>query len=332
VVAVSLVFDAVQAKATAMLAGLKVGMPPGDERLADELQRRQDSFIALERKPDRKSLDADQLKRLQAALSETRLQIYADRASALSMYADPATLGLPESAAEAGTPPSEARMFGWQWRFWAIEDVVRALADANSKDRSVIEAPVKRILSISVAEEAAKPKPPAGLGGEAEAPPAEGVPADGSVPPDGAIVAEAAAPALPPIDLKAAVPYDFSRSMTGRVPNPLYDVRMVSLRMVVATSRLPEVMNAISRRNFMTVTDMAVRPADAFEAADLGFIYGPDQVSEVTMRIETVWLKSWLARLMPAEMQKAKGTDGRTSDDPPPSAPDAAPEDAAPSA
>jgi hypothetical protein len=188
-----------------MLADLKVGMPPGDERLADELQRRQDSFIALERKPDRKSLDADQLKRLQTALSETRLQIYADRASALSMYADPATLGLPESAAEAGTPPSESRMFGWQWRLWAIEDVVRALADANSKDRSVIEAPVKRILSISVAEEAAKPKPPAGLGGEAEAPPAEGVPADGSVPPDGAIVAEAAAPALPPIDLKAAV-------------------------------------------------------------------------------------------------------------------------------
>ncbi|MFM8642937.1 MAG: hypothetical protein ACKOEP_08910, partial [Phycisphaerales bacterium] len=74
------VFDAVQAKATAMLADLKVGMPPGDERLADELQRRQDSFIALERKPDRKSLDADQLKRLQTALSETRLQIYADRA------------------------------------------------------------------------------------------------------------------------------------------------------------------------------------------------------------------------------------------------------------
>jgi hypothetical protein len=77
---------------------------------------------------------------------------------------------------------------------------------------------------------------------------------------------------------------------------------------------------------------MSIRPADAFEAADLGFIYGPDQVSEVMMRIETVWLKSWLARLMPAELQKSKGTDGRTSDDPPPAAPDAAPADAAPSA
>lgn len=106
--------------------------------------------------------------------------------------------------------------------------------------------------------------------------------------------------------------------MTGRVSNPLYDVRHASVRLVVASSALPEVLNAISRVNFMTVTSVDLRPADAFDAADSGFIYGAQPVSEVRLTVESLWLRQWLARMMPAEMQARKGTDGRTVDDPPP--------------
>jgi hypothetical protein len=312
------VFDAVRARATAVLKELKVLAPPGDDRLIDDLQRRQDAFIAAERKTDRKSLDADQLKRLQSSLAETRLQLYADTAGSASFYGDLGALDLPGSAGEAGSPPSEPRMFEWQWRLWVQEDVLRALADANTGSRSVIEAPVKRIVSIAVGPDMAMKRagPAEGEGGEA--PPAEG--GDGSVPPaDGAAPSEPGlappAPSYPPIDLKAPVEYDFSRTFTGRVSNALYDVRNVTLRVVVSTSRMPALLNALAKRNFMTVIGMEVRPADAFDAADLGYIYGAEPVSEVTMVVETVWLKSWLARLMPPEMQKAKGTDGKTSDD-----------------
>lgn len=302
------VYAAVVAQAEKDLKRVRAGMPPSDEGLLDQLQRAQDQFIATERKPDRKSLNAEQIELLRKKLVEKRLQLYTDAATGISFYADIADIGLPGSSEEAGTPPSEARMFHWQWRLWIIEDVLDALASANAKAKSVADAPVKRLIALSVRDEAA-PKATA-PSGEA-APPAEGAPAEGAPPPP------AEAVAYPPIDLKAPVTYDFAKTMTGRVSNSLYDVRLATLRVVVATERIPEVLDAIARQNLMTVVNLDVRPADAFEAADEGFIYGPRPVSELRLTIESLWMRPWIARLMPAELQKQKGTDGRTSDDPP---------------
>lgn len=193
--------------------------------------------------------------------------------------------------------------------------MLNAINAANKPYRSVVDAPVKRVLSISVKEDIL-PKVAAPVA-------TEEVPAEGSTPPaDGAAVA-AAAPelALPPLDPKAVVSYDFAKSMTGRVSNSMYDVRFATVRLVVATSMIPEVLNAIARQNFMTVITMDVRPTDAFEAADEGYIYGAAPVSELRLTIESVWLRPWLAKLMPRELQTLKGTDGRTTDDPAPSAP-----------
>lgn len=303
------VYGAVIVQAEKDLKRVRAGMPPSDEGLLDQLQRSQDQFIATERKPDRKSLNAEQIELLRKKLVEKRLQLYTDAASGISFYADIADIGLPGSSEEAGSPPSEARMFHWQWRLWIIEDVLDALAAANAKSKSVADAPVKRLIALSVRDEAA-PKA-AAPGGEA-APPAEGAPAEGAP----AAAAEAAA--YPPIDLKAPVTYDFAKTITGRVSNPLYDVRLATLQVVVATERIPEVLDAIARQNLMTVVNLDVRPADAFEAADGGFIYGPRPVSELRLTIESLWMRPWIARLMPAELQKQKGTDGRTADDPPP--------------
>ena len=309
------VFDAVQARAAADLKEARAGKPPTDQSLIDQLQRRQDQFIAAERKADRKSLNEEQLGRLQRSLVDKRLQLYADAAANTSFYADIADIGVPALPTEAGTPPSETKMFLWQWRLWVIEDVLNAIATANKPYRSVVDAPVKRVLSISVKEDILpKVVAPAAT---------EEVPAEGSTPPaDGAAVA-AAAPelALPPLDPKAVVAYDFAKSMTGRVSNSMYDVRFATVRLVVATSMIPEVLNAIARQNFMTVISMDVRPTDAFEAADEGYIYGAAPVSELRLTLESVWLRPWLAKLMPRELQTLKGTDGRTTDDPAPSAP-----------
>ena len=316
------VFDAVQARAMIDLKEARAGKPPTDQSLIDQLQRRQDQFIAAERKADRKSLNEEQLARLQRSLVDKRLQLYADAAANTSFYADIADIGLPASATEAGTPPSETKMFLWQWRLWVIEDVLNAITSANKPYRGVVDAPVKRILSIAVREDILpKVVAPAAT---------EEVPAEGSTPPadgstDPAAAAAASAPALPPLDPKSAVAYDFAKSMTGRVSNSMYDVRFATVRLVVATSMIPEVLNAIARQNFMTVIAMDVRPTDAFEAADEGFIYGAAPVSEVRLTIESIWLRPWIAKLMPRELQALKGTDGRTTDDAPVGAPAAEP-------
>jgi hypothetical protein len=300
------VFDAVRAHAAAVLKDVHAGVPPTDESLTDQLQRRQDQFIATLRKAERKALSDDEQQQLKNELRDKRLQLYADAASGLSFYADIDTLGLPGSPMEAGTPPSETSLFLWQWREWIIEDILRAAAAANKPYRSVVDAPVKRVLSIAVTEDVL-PKIAAPVG-EAPADP-------GAAPAADAVAAPPAA--IPPIDVKAPVPYDFAKSMTGRVSNNLYDVRVATVRMVVASSMLPEVLNAIARQNFMTVTSLEVAAADAFAAADEGFMYGGKPVCEIKLKVESIWLRRWLAKLMPKELRDRKGTDGRTTDDPP---------------
>jgi hypothetical protein len=308
------VFDAVYAHAAAVLKDVRAGMPPSDESLTEQLQRRQDQFIATLRKADRKSLSEDERQQLKNELRDKRLQLYADAAVNLSFYADIDTIGLPGSPMEAGSPPSETSLFLWQWREWIIEDILRAAASANKPYRSVSDAPVKRVLSIAVREDVL-PKVAA---------PAADAPADGSAAPAGD---GAAAPpvSIPPIDMKAPVAYDFAKSMTGRVSNNLYDVRTATVRMVVASSMLPEVLNAIARQNFMTVTGLEVASADAFAAADSGFVYGGKPVCEIKLTLESIWMRPWLAKLMPKELRERKGTDGSTTDDPPPEVPAAAP-------
>jgi hypothetical protein len=307
------VFDAVRAQAAGVLKEVRAGMPPSDESLTEQLQRRQDQFIATLRKADRKSLSEDELQQLKNELRDKRLQLYADSAANFSFYADINTIGLPGSPMEAGSPPSETNLFLWQWREWIIEDLLRAAAAANKPYRAVGDAPVKRVLSIAVREDVL-PK--------VAAPAAEAAADAGAEEAAG----NAAPPAsIPPIDLKAPVTYDFTKSITGRVSNNLYDVRVATVRMVVASSMLPEVLNAIARQNFMTVTGLEVGSADAFAAADEGFIYGAKPVCEIKLTVESIWLRPWLAKLMPRELRERKGTDGRTTDDSPAEAPAAAP-------
>jgi hypothetical protein len=308
------VHTALMTSMQATLAAARAGSPPSEESTADQVQRRHDQFIAGEKKADRKSLTAEELSKLHAALAEKRLQVYADTAANISFYADVSRLGLPASYSEAGNPPSEGRLFYWLWRAWVNEDIIRALAKANQPYRSVLEAPVKRLVGVVFRDREDLGPPPG---------PASGASAAG---------AEGAHPepvAIAPIDPKQPVPYAFNRTFSGRQSNPLYDVRECDVTLVVATRLLPEVLNAIARENFMTVTRLRMVPADAFADAAEGFIYGPEPVSRVTLTIESIWLREWIGRLMPKDVQMARGTDGRTVDDPPaaPAGEPAAPHD-----
>ena len=58
-------------------------------------------------------------------------------------------------------------------------------------------------------------------------------------------------------------PINHAVSVTGRTSNSVYDVREVLCTLVVATSGLPAVMDALAAENFMAVLDVRVRPAAA---------------------------------------------------------------------
>lgn len=301
-------FDKLHSGMEQLLTEVRAGSPPDDDRVLDQVQRRQDQFIAGEKKTDRKSLSAEETDKLLKALSDKRLQVYADAAASISFYASINSLGLPATP-DAGNPPQEGRLFFWQWRAWMAEDVIRSLAAANKPFRSVVEAPVKRLVSIAFydGEESLAPPKTAAAGDPNAAPPAD----PGAAPDPNA----AAAVGPPPIDPKVPAPYDFGSTFTGRQTNPLYDVRRFQVTLIVATRGLPEVLNAIARENFMTVLNCSLVPADPFADAAEGYIYGAEPVSQVRLTIESVWMREWLGKLMPKELQAARNTNGKTTDD-----------------
>lgn len=313
------VHRAIEQAYAALLASVRAGSPPSAEELADEIRRRESQFISGSlRKRGREELDASERKDLETELVKARLVRCGERARSLSFYASPAALQIP--AAPERTRVAPAAMFDWQWRFWIAEDLLEAFAAANREFQSVVEAPVKRLVRLSVVTplpsaggtaEAASgggafgTAAPGGFGrrggfGEAEGEGSGEMPMGGGEP----AVAEAAVGEVR-IDASMEAALDFSRSFTGRISNPIYDVRLVEVVVIVATEQMPRLFDAIATRNFMTVVDLRVRPADAFEAARQGYIYGPDPVSEATILIETVWLREWTAEFMPSDLRAA---------------------------
>ena len=301
-----------------LLKSINAGGPPAPEQLAESLSRRDSQYIeSTLKKASRAQLDAAELAALEEDLTRSRLAMCGEQAQRIAIYAELRALDVPPSP--ESKKPSIAQLFDWQWKFWLARDILEALVDAGASSNAggaptVLKAPVKRVISLRIPDmgfPGPKSAPQSsgfggvggGFSGEASAA-AEAAPAapgaDGAAP-DGA---------APAIDATQEATRDYKKSFTGRVSNPIYDVRTATVVVIAETSRLPDVFDAIARRNFMTVLNTSVRPADPFAAARGGFIYGAAPVSEVTLTIESVWLREWTLPLMPAEAKTALGAGG----------------------
>ncbi len=297
----------------ALLASVRAGTPPAADAVAAELQRRESQFITNTlRKRSRADLDARETADLAAELAKARLVRYGERARELSFYASAESLDMPPAPQQSRI--STAEMFDWQWRLWIAEDLLGAVAMANADAASVVESPVKRVVSLTVLDELPGSERPSGDasgfggGGIAGRRGLDGEGGEGG----GVAAGGTGDDTLGPVNIDASVeaPLDFSRSFTGRKSNAVYDVRNVELVLVVATEQLPTLFDALAKRNFMTVLDLELRPADAFDAARLGYIYGTAPVSEATLLIETVWLREWTVPFMPSDARQALGIGG----------------------
>jgi hypothetical protein len=309
----------VQAGYDRLLARLNTGMPPDPADVAVQLERRQTQFIMDKfAAQSLDQLDDEQRRTVRAELANTRLSRYAQAAGQISFYLDPAIVKLPPQGTRL---PTMAELYEWQWQYWIHEDLLQALADANRGSDSVINAPVKRVLELAVRPEpyvqsaggaaAAGPAKPPSFGGGSKpgrrATPgssdegAEGEEGDGAAP--------ATAAGGAPVDPRPEVPRDYSVSLTGRRTNPLYDVRLVSVSLIVDPQHLPAVINALAKRNFITVLDMVVEEGDAYADLAQGYFYygGPGTVANVWLELETIWLRSWTREFMPESVRAALG-------------------------
>lgn len=255
-----------------LLAEVRVGMPPSQSEILHELERRERQFrVQVLRRDMDETLTGEAREQLEEELRSLRMLRYQEQAQSVLYYLDPAVLRVPEF--DRGVSYSLNELFEWQWRFWIHSDVLRSLAFANEDGGSVVNGPVKRVAEMSIGASPAA---------------------------DGGRTAQS-------IDPSREVSTDFAVSLTGRRSNHLYDVRYVSLDLIVDSDRVYDVIDAFSAYNFMTVTNAEISDENPYEAARAGFYYGSRPVVRLSLRVETVWFREWTSERMPEQTLQALG-------------------------
>ena len=77
--------------------------------------------------------------------------------------------------------------------------------------------------------------------------------------------------------------------------------------MVVDTNRIPNILDTFAGYNFYTVIDLDLKPVDKFVALGEGYDYGPASVSQLTVVLESAWLRSWTTAYMPVGVKHTLG-------------------------
>lgn len=232
----------------------------------------------------------DQRRKLDEKLVAQRLGRYQRRATEISVYATPECLDKQMMPRRAITNVEDEaalwQCFEWQWDYWIVGDLLNAIAEANTDeggswtpvDRSVVKRVEKIRIerlpffdSRNVLEDDWTPTP--GQGSD-------------------------------------KAPLDPFYSITGRRTskhNSMYDVRTADLELIVDSARVADLINAISRTNFMTVIGCELREADPWKDLELGYYYGTAHVVKAKLKVETVWLRSWTEPVMPDNVKFSLG-------------------------
>ncbi len=294
----------------------RLAAPPSIAQVAQAVQKGESNYIesTLKRK-NRSEVIPEEIRGLEEALISARIAFLGEWTQDIMVYVDPGAIRKPRLK---GVLSLDA-MFVLQWDFWVIQDIFSAISNVNHGSKGVIKEPVKRVMSIRIdpptSADAAVPASTETTPGEeppAAEPPAAEPPAE---PPAEAATAAATPGAVVALTGEAIVPTteivrDYKRSFTGLKSCQLYDVRNVKIKIVVATADILKVIDEFSKQNFMAVTQLSMAPANTFLAARQGYIYGMEPCSEVSMVLQTVWLRDWTSEFMPVALKNTIGTLG----------------------
>jgi len=258
------------------LRDVGAGAPPDPEAVAARLQALRDDAIRRAQDRGDTAEEAGASKDLFAQLSRARIAMYLDRARALTFYAGKNVIANVAPWSQE-RPPTLDVAWDWQQRTWMHQDVLSALAIANTDSAgvplSVLDGPVKRIEAISVT--------PWTYGGQSP---------------------------QRQVNSVSPAPFNFEVSFTGiGATNALYDTRYANVSLVVDSLRLPAVLDAFKATNFINVINLHVENYDAAGDPGEGYVYGGGSLVRIRLRLEFIWLREWTAPLMPESVRKALG-------------------------
>lgn len=321
-----------------LLESISAGPPADAQRAAQLISDFRDRELERHQsETGRSELDPAEAEELQSALTDRRIGEYQRVARSRSVYATPEVIhartatrtgstgrptpgGRPTGGSAGGTgawvtlpaevpdqPPEIDEVFGWQFDYWVVEDILGAIDAANTQAgvrADVTTAAVKRIedLRVSPLINAATSDPsPRGSRNDFNdfGDPSMGGGGGGSDP------------------AAAIIEPDPMASVTGRSEsNGLYDRRTARLTAIVASEQLDELLRALAATNFISVLEMDLAEVNAWEHLEEGYFYGSDHVLRVTLELECLYLREWTVPFMPKPIREALGI----PDDPAPDA------------
>jgi hypothetical protein len=272
-------------------------------QLLAEQREREEALAAAQNESGQ--ITAEQQQMINENLVNRRIGEVRRHAQAFSFYADQSVLGDKAFAKSAVIPPpsmedragarapSHEEGFVWMADAWVLQDLLAAITKANTGlggERTEVEqSAVKRILSIGIEELPIFASNNQGRGedeGQSQGP-------------------------LPTLDAETGrIPLDPSISVTGRLSsttNQLYDVRRARISMIVASEKLPAIINAFHSTSLMTVTDVDLESIDVWEHMRNGYAYGNEHVVKASMEVEILLLRSWTVPLMPESIRMILG-------------------------
>ncbi len=279
-----------------LLTSVRAGDPADPAVLAQSIQdfRTNETQKVTAGKRD---LTADEGEVIRKLLTDQRLAEYQSRANSVSVYASMDSLPRNPNGSyvPSGLHLDQQRMnlpdmYLFQWDYWILRDIFDAVKLANTTDgklTNVDRSVVKRIDSISISI-------PSGMGRSEEVTSWRPTTPEG----EAAAAPGAAGPG-------AMATLDPSLSITGRrAENGIYDTRTVTMSVVLSSARVGDFISAIERTNFMTVTDIDLHEVRLWDELARGYYYGPEHVVRADVEIETVWLRSWTTKFMPAKVRE----------------------------
>ncbi|HEX8323867.1 MAG TPA: hypothetical protein VF595_08120 [Tepidisphaeraceae bacterium] len=215
-------------------------------------------------------------------------QLRAEVAKLSMVYLDPATTFVAHDKIVGNTAPAANDIFIAQVGLWLQQEICRAIYDINRPavekfKQGVIEAPIKRLISIRFA---LPYSPPPAVAAAVAPVPAPAAPAG---------------PVVPPLPT-AKVPVDFARNPLGQTTNDLYDVLPFNMTIVCEAASLPDVLAGLGRNRYLSVRSVDVQTVDSAVAHMQGFIYGSRPVVQVHLRAQYLLLRRFIGPLMPPDM------------------------------
>lgn len=256
--------------------------------------------------------DEDKAK-VRETLEEFRLNELRKRAGDVTFYAGmDAFLGV--DVPESVDLPTLETIWDWQHRYWVHEDILEAVASANTDPATGLvyqpsERPVRHIVSVQTTAwqyAAADDADAASQNDRRSSRSRRG----GDDSRGGGGGGGGTGP------LSSEIRPDFTASLTGRAgwpyrANALYDVRYAQVTAIVDGDRIGRFIDAIEADNFMSVVDLDLVAVSPVSGLIQGYAYGAGSLMRAEMTIETLWLRDWTGEFAPDGVREKMGLPAR---------------------